>query len=325
MKMWNPLKQIAAQLSKDDMKLLGINRTMRLAKQMNRVSYGRDQRLREQHYRDDFDRLLAEHANSSLAGTVGKMRDGWLLDTSQSLPYLDELIREAELVIAERGGRRPPPRAKPFIVDIARQTDLDQFPSFLNFALSPPVLRTVSEYLGFIPMLSTTMPPGLRLTESSMKYDEHVQEGYRESQLYHLDHHDSPLVYVIVLLRDVTSDSGPFTFLPASVSERAGKTLDYRGRGTPYRISDQQMYSVVKKKEAVEFMHPKGSVLFLDSSRCFHYGSRDCAVPRYQMMYAFVSSCRTDFSELLMTPRVYTRRPTDSRLRRMLLAQTNRA
>ena len=166
------------------------------------------------------------------------------------------------------------------------------------------------------------MPPGLRLTESSSKFDPGAGGPYRESQLYHLDHHDLPLVYVIVLLRDVTTQSGPFTFLPASVSERAAKTLKYRARNAPYRITDEQMYSVVDEKEAIPFQGPKGSVLFLDSSRCFHYGSRDCTIPRYQAMYAFVSPCRTDFSDMLVKPRVYTRQPTDSRLRRMVLTKT---
>jgi len=322
MKMWNPLKQIAARLSRDDMELLGIDRTMRLAKKINRARYGRYQQRRVQYYRDEFDQLLSEHANGSTQKLAGAMKDGWLLDTSHSLPHLNELIGEAEVVIVERGGRPPSPTGKPFIVDIAKPADLDRFPSFLNFALSAPLLKIVPEYLGFVPMLSISMPPGLRLTESSSKFDPGAGGPYRESQLYHLDHHDSPLVYVIVLLRDVTTQSGPFTFLPASVSERAAKALNYRARNAPYRITDEQMYSVVDEKEAIPFQGPKGSVLFLDSSRCFHYGSRDCTIPRYQAMYAFVSPCRTDFSDMLVEPRVYTRQPTDSRLRRMVLTKT---
>lgn len=326
MKLPNPIKSIAARLSKGDMELLGIARTMRFAKKFNRARFGRFQRSRIQTYCDQFDQLLAEYANGSTAAmSIGRMQDGWLLDTSHSLPYLDQLIADAEVVIAERGGRPPTPTGKPFVIDIARHQDLDRFPSFLNFALSAPVLKVVSEYLGFVPVLSTTMPPGLRLTESSSKYDPGAGGPYRESQLYHLDHHDTPLVYIVVLLRDVTMQSGPFTFLPISASERATRALNYRDRNAPYRITDDQMYSAVDASEAIPFTGAKGSVLFLDSSRCFHYGSRDCAIPRYQMMYAYVSPCRTDFSDLLMKPRVYTRRPTDSRLRQMVLAKTYRA
>ena len=156
----HPIKSIAARLSKDDMELLGIDRTMRLAKKFNRLRYGRSHRQREKCYRRQFEQLLAEHGNGSQGRLAGKMEDGWLLDPSHSLPYLDQLITDAEVVIAERGGRPPTPTGKPFIVDIAKHADLDRFDSFLNFALSAPMLRIVSDYLGFVPVLSTTMPPG---------------------------------------------------------------------------------------------------------------------------------------------------------------------
>jgi hypothetical protein len=322
--MLNPLQPLIAQINGNDMQLLGIDNTMRLAKKFNRLRFGQHYRRRKEWYERDFEHLLAEHANGTPPSSASKMEDGWLIDTSGSLPHLDELIEQAEAVIAQRGGQPPPPRVKPFIVSIVKQPDLEHHPTLLNFVLSPPVLKTVSDYLGFVPVLSTTMPPGVRLTESSSKFDPEDGGPYRESQLYHLDHHDLPLVYVIVLVRDVSEQSGPFTFLPASVSDRAARALNYRKRGAPYRITDEMMYSVIDKKEAITMTYPKGTVLFLDSSRCFHYGSRNCVVPRYQMMYAFVSPCRTDFSELLMKGRHYASDASDSRLRQMVLTKTYR-
>src|SRR6185503_10982159 len=97
-------------------------------------------------------------------------------------------------------------------------------------------LATVSRYLECIPVLSTTMPPGVRFTESYAGYDSEAGSPPRESQLFHRDLHDTRDVYMIVLLQDVTMESGPFCFLPASASERAAKALRYRARGCPYRI-----------------------------------------------------------------------------------------
>ena len=71
--------------------------------------------------------------------------------------------------------------------------------------------------------------------------------------------------------------------------------------------------------EAVTFAYPKGTVLFIDSSRCFHYGSRLSYTPRMQMMYAFTSVCRTDFSQTFMQPFPYPVNSNDSRLRKMVL------
>jgi hypothetical protein len=84
-------------------------------------------------------------------------------------------------------------------------------------------------------------------------------------------------------------------------------------------VSDEEVYSVVDRREAIEFSYPRGTVLFIESSGCFHYGSRNSVKPRFQLMYGYTGACRTDFTELFMKPKVFPTRETDSRLRKMLL------
>src|SRR5438094_810939 len=60
-------------------------------------------------------------------------------------------------------------------------------------------------------------------------------------------------------------------------------------------------------------------VRFIDSSRCFHYGSRRSYKPRLQMMYAYTSACRCDFSQTFMQPFAYPIKEKDSALRKMVL------
>jgi len=298
---------------------LGIRNTMRLAKAVNRVRYRKLIRTRRRLFRNHFDELVEEHGG--LARDPGSMEDGWLLDESMSLPHLEALLDQADELIAERGGKNLRHGSKPFIQDIHTPADLTRFPAFLDFVTSSEVLTVASRHLDMVPMLSRTLPPGVRFVESWREYDE-PGAPLRASQLYHLDHHDDPLVYVIVLLRDTTIKNGPWTFLPASTSDRAVKTLGYRKRGAPYRVSDERMYEAVPREEAIEFSYPRGTVLFIDSSRCFHFGSRDAVEPRYQMMYALVSPARTDFSEDVMPHRRYKIDKEDSRLRRLALDKT---
>jgi hypothetical protein len=127
------------------------------------------------------------------------------------------------------------------------------------------------------------------------------------------------MVYIIVLLRDVTAKSGPFRWVPAAESQAAVSKLKYWEKGTPYRLQDDEFYSVVDPKSVHELAYPKGAVLFIDPSRCFHYGSRDAVIPRYQMMYGFSPLCRTDFSEQTMKPLRYHVRAQDSQLRKLVL------
>jgi len=76
---------------------------------------------------------------------------------------------------------------------------------------------------------------------------------------------------------------------------------------------------VVDRKEVIEFCYPRGTVLFIESSGCFHYGSRNSIEPRFQLMIGYCGVCRTDFSELIMTSKTYPIRQSDSRLRKMVL------
>ena len=304
-----------SDLTPADSEWFGIGNLMRAAKVYNHFKYGSIHAYRRHLYRKQFDALLAEHGRP--ASEAARLRDGWAMDLSRSHRLLDRVYTEAEAIIAKRGMTKEGRPDRKFLRDILHPEDLVDYPSLLDFALSPDILVPVSRYLGMIPVLSSTVPPAIRLTESSA--DGQVDSTYRTSQLYHLDYHDTPLVYVILLLRDVGPKSGPFTFLSTSASDTVCRKLNYFSRRVPYRLTDEQVYGAVDRREAHEFMGPKGSILFLDSSRCFHYGSRDAVVPRYQLMLAYVSPCRTDFTEDNLTPRRYAARDYDSPLARLVL------
>lgn len=305
--------------------LLGINTTYRLCKSINHLAYWKRMSLHRAAYLKDFDRLLSEN------GPVGKLpqnllRDGWAIDRSGTLPYLQELLEQSDRLIAERAGDGAiPSEHKPFFSSLYKDGDLDRNPAFLDFVLSSEVLATVAHHMGCAPILSRDSPPGVRIMESNQAYSSEPIGVYTASQLYHLDLHDRPVVYVIVLLKDTTLDSGPWHFLPASVSQRARRLLRYQQKNEPYRISDERMYSVVDPEEAVVFTGKAGDVLFIESSSCFHFGSRDAVVPRYQLMYAFTTPCRGDLREWMY----FGQRPeptgSDSELRKMVLRHSKTA
>ncbi len=324
-------RRLASVLERNHNRLLGTRATMRLARAVNRVRNRSFASRRHRLFERSLDSLLAE--NGPLTRPPVRLEDGWAIDSSRSLPHLDRLLEESQRIIAERGGVHRGGGERSFFQQILTDDHIARFPSILDFATSSDVLKPVIDWMGIIPTLSVSKPLGVRLAESDLRFAPPGATGYQESQLFHRDYHDQPMVYVIVTLRDVTRRSGPFSILPAGASARATRALGYGRRGTPYRITDEQMYAVVDRSELIEFTAPAGSVLFVDSSRCFHYGSRDAVIPRYLMMYAYVSVCRCDFGDLLRkesaTPVVddssRTRRahypvsPRDSHLRRLIL------
>lgn len=324
-------RSLGAYLEFDHYRRLGIDRTRRIARGFNRVKNRSTIKFRrtlhDQHLTDLF------QENGPLPDTVVQMRDGWVMDESQSLPHLQELLAESEEIIAERGGVNRGGGDRAHFQQIMNDEHIAKYSSILDFATSNAVLKPVIDYLGFIPSLSVMKPLGVRLNESDIRFANNPDGKYQASQLFHRDYQDLPLVYVIVALREVTLESGPFSLLPASVSQRATEALRYGQKGSPYRVTDEQMYAIVDRNELVEMTVPAGTVLFLDSSNCFHYGSRDAVIPRYLMMYAYVSNERTDFGDLLRKEQPepvlgdaarlhrakYPVREGDSRLRRLIL------
>jgi hypothetical protein len=294
------MRPVGRWLDADKMAHLGIRNTMRLAKRYNALLYGRHQRRRERLWRESFGELAEPSGGPSGSRRV-RIEDGFALDASGTLPGLEELLRAADEVIEERAGRAPvDDRYRAFFRNLIEVEDLDRWPQLLSFCASPDLIATVADYVGFIPALSKTLPTGVRVVESGKHLDSLAHLPPRDSQVFHIDPYDHPMVYVIVLVRDCTDRMGPFTFLPASTSERAAKKLDYWSRGRPYRLSDEEIYSVVDESETIRLTYPRGTVLLIDTSRCFHYGSRNSDEPRFQVMYGLTSVCRSDFSETYM-------------------------
>ena len=311
-------KPAARVLERNYMSALGVNNTTALARAYNSLRFRNYHENRKRWYRDSFSELIAENGNP--VTPVNEMKDGWVIDTSGRLPYLGELLKESSLIIDDRGGEKHQFYRRPFFQDLFTDDYFPRCPSILNFATSSDVLSTVCNYLGFIPTLSYSKPYGVRLIESWNKFDETPDAQPRESQLFHLDYHDKPMVYVIVVLREVTMERGPFCFLPKSVSARAEIGLgDYHTKKGGHRVNDEKMYSVVPESELIKLCYPAGTVLILDSSACFHYGSRNAVKPRHLMMFAYVSTIRTDFGDLVVKNMRYPVRKEDSRLRRMIL------
>jgi hypothetical protein len=313
----------ARRLHANHMARLGIRRTMRLAHFYNRLKFRGDDDWRRELYQTEMDALLRE--NGPRTRPRLELKDGWAIDDSLSLQHLDRLLADSEKIIAERSGVRQsqPGKYRSYFQDVWTPADLDKFPSFLDFTTSSDVLATVSHYLCSIPELSTTLPSGIRFVESNAAYDDQPGQPH-DSQLYHIDYYSLPNVYVLVLLRDTTAENGPWTFLPRAISETAKQKLSYWTKQHGYRLRDEQIYSEVDRKEVVEFTGKRGTVLFIESSGCFHFGSRNSIKPRFQLMLGYSGACRTDFSEAILPHKVYPIRAADSRLRKMVLNKTLR-
>lgn len=316
-RLWHAIKRPHSDMHPQDIEWLGINNVMRTAKLLNTFKFRKERRMRDRLYRRELDALLRENGNPLT--DHGFMKNGVLIDTSGRWPHLAEMMEQCEQVIERNGMTRTGAVGREWIRDIMDQSLLSEYPALLDFITSTDVLKIACDYLGYIPTLSTTVPPGMRLTESHQTPEVAAKHAYARSQLFHVDFHDKHMVYVIVLLRDVNADCGPFCFFDSDASARIIKALGYGRRGRAYRLSDDEVFSVVDRKEMHVLTGKAGTVLFMDPSKCFHYGSRDVVVARYQAMYALLAPNRADFTEWYLPPRDFPVKENDSRLRRLVL------
>jgi hypothetical protein len=156
--------------------------------------------------------------------------------------------------------------------------------SFMSLALDERVLAPVAAYLRVVPVLHMV----------DIWHSRPVEGDPRSSQLFHLDNADVTQVKLFVHCTDVVDTSGPLTALDAVSSRRLAKKSGYRiGEG---RVSDERVTEILgDAAEPVRLTGPPGTAHFVDTSRCFHFGSRveldspprTLAVFQYLTPYAF--------------------------------------
>lgn len=95
---------------------------------------------------------------------------------------------------------------------------------------------------------------------------------------------------VFVAAHDIGTENGPLSFLDAEMSSRISKTYGYKKSRAKKRVTDAEAERVLGAPlEAIasKWVAPKGGLLWLDTDRCLHFGSRLVEKPRYLIQFEF--------------------------------------
>jgi hypothetical protein len=130
----------------------------------------------------------------------------------------------------------------------------------VRFFTSPQVLGPVIAYFGMLPILFHVFMT--RATASEMLAG--------TSHLFHLDPEDVVSLKVFLHLTPVEDGGGPFTALPADLSDRVVDQLGYRIG----RVADSEVERIVGPGRTLTSIGPAGVAAFCDTTRCLHYGGR---------------------------------------------------
>jgi hypothetical protein len=263
------LRPLAKQWREDPaMKLFGIERLRRFAKGYNRWRYAQRAWIHREAYENGFESLLRENGPLEAWPPRMELRDGWARDNSHTLPHLERMLEQAGEIIRERGGRKHSSAQQPFLRGLLFPGDLATYPAILDFILSSEVLAIAARHLQTTPVLSKTLPPGVRFMESNAALDPDAAVP-SESQLYHLDLRHAaglcprPRAGCDGRMRSLDVPAGiGFARARSALDQQPG--VEYRDRRADMRVIDRaKLISPAKGRRA------------LHRFQClFHYGSR---------------------------------------------------
>lgn len=148
-----------------------------------------------------------------------------------------------------------------FMVPMIDTATLDLGSPFLRLALRPDVIAAVSSYLGIVPVIA----------HLNVYYSEAGSDEARSSQLFHCDADGTAQMKIFVLCSEVTPAHGPLTLLDARASRALRQRLGYHFGG---KVKDKRLAGLASPADHRPILGPAGTVCFVDTTQCFHFGSR---------------------------------------------------
>lgn len=203
---------------------------------------------------------LKQHAadDDTAAVTVDKVTGLGSADISKN-PLVRIAVEEAQRIAATRDPATAPSKGS-LIYLASSQEDFDDNSALTKLALSPVLLRPITEYFGMLPILW-----GFDINRASS--NDIIDTS---SHMYHFDPEDTTQLKVFIPLQDIDKETRPFTALRADLSTRVAESLKY----AIGRLTDEQVHGVVGPGHETSFLGPTGSAAFCDTTRCLHFGGR---------------------------------------------------
>jgi hypothetical protein len=208
--------------------------------------------------------------------------DGYRILGPGELPGTDALVMACRRLFdaaRARGALAAKVEAAPkqFLLPVADRSDaLLAEPAIRDFVLSPAVLSTVARYFGRMPILSEIALLWTPVNATRIK-----------SQEYHFDTEDYRQLKLFIYISEVSAETGPITLIGARRSAEVGRVTGYVG-GRHRRLKDAAIVSAGADKDAVRIVGPAGGGVFMDTSRCLHFGSRGNRAERLVLLIQFM-------------------------------------
>ena len=207
---------------------------------------------------------------NSIKDIVTELNDkGYYQSSLSKLDLNNEILAVSEKLIYNKGKNTN----KEFFENLYIFEKEDEI---TNFALQEKFLNIISEYLGICPSINS-----IQFISSNSEKD-----NFYSSMNWHLDSHHEKLIKIIFLPFDLDDQNGPTHFLDKRTTQKIIKEDNYFSG--PNYFSDEEFKKVYSNydEKIKKLVGKKGDFLIIDTSKCFHMGSRN-AKNRYQMFFTY--------------------------------------
>lgn len=153
---------------------------------------------------------------------------------------------------------------------------------FFKFLFQENIINEVIGYLG----------KNITLAGATILYSENKSFEFGRSQNMHMDGEGLKQIKIFCYISDVDENSGPLTVLSKKDSKILYNKIYQNSfiKKKTIKIKDE----VLEKFSMTERINPligeKGTINLVDTSNCYHFGSRPGKYPRYVLMYQFLNS-----------------------------------
>lgn len=168
---------------------------------------------------------------------------------------------------------------KPYLLTVIKPEEIERNSAIYKLVTNRDIVGSVARYLKCFPVL----------TYIAVWYSPNLPGQEKGSQRYHLDHEDYRQIKAFMFIEDIGDQNGPFTFIPADQSAKIQDGLNYKMTPDNKQIDDDVIYSIVDKSHARPLTGKAGTLGLIDTSRCFHYGSREGSAPRIMLAFQYMT------------------------------------
>ncbi|MBR9921789.1 MAG: hypothetical protein GYB31_13195 [Bacteroidetes bacterium] len=187
--------------------------------------------------------------------------DGFLFVAKSDFPEIPEMISQARAITASQDPealRRN--KKEQLLTGLLKKQELSLDSPFVKFVLREEIAATAANYLGVMPVLGRI----------DVWYSKASTE-LSNSQLHHCDFESMRQLKLFIYVTEVTDKTGPLVVMKASDSERVRNQIHYR---YGQKVKDEIIDPLVAPDQLFKAVGSPGAMVFGDTSRCFHYGSR---------------------------------------------------